>query len=94
MAAFRCEKVYYVARMDLVALIGAMESGFVRPGYFIGLPPELKGPGWVPIRDVQSVPFHDGRVRLAVLVDYDALSAAPLMEFADLEGVPLDIRKV
>ncbi len=94
MAAFWCEKGFYVPGQDLVALVGAMESGYVRPGFFIGLPPEVKGPGWVVIRDVQQVPFRDGRTRLAVLLDYDALSAAPLMEFTDLEGRPLDVKKV
>jgi hypothetical protein len=92
-AAFRCEKVFYVPGQDLVALVGAMESGFVRPGFMIGLPPELRGPGWVPIRDVQTVPFRDGRTRLAVLLDYEVLTGAPLMEFSDLEGKPLDVRK-
>ena len=92
MAAFYCEKVYYVPGQDLVALIGSMESGFVRPGFMIGLPPEVRGPGWVPVHDVQTVPFRDGRIRLAVLLEYEMLTGAPLMEFSDLEGKPLDVR--
>ena len=92
MAAFRVDKVYYVPVRDQVVLTGAMESGRVRPGDAIDLPRELKGPGWVPIHDVQQIPFRDGRTRLGVILLWDTLSAAPLMEFKDLEGLALDVR--
>lgn len=92
MAAFHVETVYYVPHQDLVALAGRMESGFVRPGFQVDLPRELKGPGWVPILDVQRIPFADGRVRLALLLAYASIADNQLMEFGDLEGKPLQVR--
>jgi hypothetical protein len=93
MASFRCEKVYYVPHQDLVAFAGAMESGFVRPGFRIDLPRELHGPGWVPLLDVQTVPFRDGRTRLCLLVEYQHVASNQLMEFSDLEGLSLEIKQ-
>jgi hypothetical protein len=92
MAAFKVKKVFYVAGEDLIALAGGMESGFVKPGMSIDLPREVKGPGWVPIHDTQSVPFRDGKTLLCILLLYDVVVGAPLMEFTDLEGLALEIR--
>lgn len=92
MAAFRVHKAYYVSHQDCVALAGRIESGKVAAGMRIDLPREVKGPGWVPISGVQTVQFADGKARLCVLIDYEVLTGAPLMEFADLEGLALDVR--
>lgn len=92
MAAFLVDKVYYVPHRDLVVLTGAMESGIVRPGYSVDLPREIKGPGWVPIHDVQTIPFRDGKQRLGIVLQYELLTGGPLMEFSHLEGLALDIR--
>jgi hypothetical protein len=92
MAAFFCEKVFYVPHQDLVALAGHLESGFVRPGFWVDLPRERRGPGWVVVTHVQQVPFRDGRARLCLLLPWNAFSDAPLMEFTDLEGIALDLR--
>ena len=92
MAAFRVQKVFYLPRQDALVLAGVAESGRVRRGGAIDLPRELKGPGWVPIMDVQKVPFQDGVDRLCVVIDYEVLTGAQLLEFDDLEGLSLDVR--
>lgn len=94
MAAFHVQKVYYVTRHDAIALIGRIESGKVEGGMAIDLPRSVQGPGWVPISGVQRVAFADGLDRLAVLLDYDVVTGAPLMEFSALEGLTLDVRPV
>ncbi len=92
MASFRVDKVYYVTNQDLLVLAGALESGVVKPGWSIDLPRELKGPGWVPIHDVQQVPFANGITKTCVLLDYEVVVGAPLMEFSDLEGIAMDVK--
>jgi hypothetical protein len=92
MAAFTVKKVYYIAHRDLIVLSGALESGVVRPGDAIDLPREIKGPGWVPIHDVQQIPFLDGRTELGIVLLWDTVTGAPLMEFSALEGLALQIR--
>lgn len=92
MASFRVEKAYFVPHRDLVVLAGRMESGKVERGGGIDLPRELKGPGWVPIFDVQVIPFKDGSTRLTVVLEYEALTGAPMMEFSALEGLSLQVR--
>jgi hypothetical protein len=90
-AAFRVEKAYLVPHRDLIVLAGTPESGLPVPGGAIELPREIKGPGWVPIHAVQRVPFAD-RERLCVILEYAVVEGAPLMEFTDLEGLPLSLR--
>lgn len=92
MAAFRVEKVYYVQGHDLLALQGTVESGKVLGGMAIDLPREVQGPGWVPIRAVQQVPFAGGVERTCVLLDYEVITGAPFMEFSSLEGLSLQVR--
>lgn len=94
MAAFHVQKVFYVQGKDLLALAGRVESGRVLPGMAIDLPREVQGPGWVPIAGVQKVPFADGKERTCVLLDYETITGAPLMEFGDLEGLILEVRPV
>jgi hypothetical protein len=89
--AFRVEKVYYVPHRDLVVLAGRVEGSGPRPGGSIDLPREVKGPGWVPISDVQTVAFAD-RERLCVILDYQVIEGAPLMEFSSIEGLALECR--
>jgi hypothetical protein len=91
-ASFRCLKVYYVAHRDLLVLAGHAESGMPKPGWSVDLPKEVKGPGWVPITDVQTIPFQDGTSKLAIILQYEVITSAPLMEFSSLEGLSLDIR--
>lgn len=91
MAAFEVEKVYMVPHRDLIVIRGRPVSGQPVPGGAIELPRELKGPGWVPIADVQTVRFGEVE-RLCVVVTWSSIEAAPLMEFADLEGIALQIR--
>lgn len=93
MASFYVDKVYYLAHRDLVVLAGRPESGLPVPGGAIDLPREVKGPGWVPIHDVQKVPFQDGTTKLCVVLEWSVLESAPLMEFSSLEGLALDLRK-
>lgn len=92
MASFRVDKAYYVPHRDLVVLAGRLESGRPVRGGSIDLPKEVKGPGWVPIHDVQTIPFQDGSEKLAVILEYEALTGAPLMEFSSLEGKSLPLR--
>lgn len=92
MAAFRVDKVFYVQGHDLLALAGSVESGKVRGGMAIDLPREVQGPGWVPIHAVQEVPFAGGVARTCVLLEYEVVTGAPLMEFASLEGLSLQVR--
>lgn len=92
MAGLHVHKVYYVPHRDLVVLAGDPLGGTPGPGYAIDLPKEIRGPGWVPIADVQVVPFADG-YRTCVILDYQVVEGAPLMEFSDLEGRVLDLRK-
>jgi hypothetical protein len=94
MPAFRVEKTYMVPHRDLIVLAGVIESGTVKPGWSIDLPKEIKGPGWVPIHDVQKVAFQDGKERLCVILQWELLTGAPLMEFTHLEGLALDVRAV
>lgn len=90
--AFKVRKVYYLAHRDLVVLAGEIEGAPPRPGGSIDLPREVQGPGWVPIHDVQSIAFADGP-RLCVVLEYQVLEGAPLMEFSSLEGLALDCRQ-
>lgn len=91
MASFRVDKVYYLPHRDLVVLAGVAESGHPRVGGGIDLPRQIKGPGWVPISDVQTVQFGEAE-KVCVVIDYAVLEAAPMMEFTDLEGLSLDLR--
>lgn len=93
MASFHCDNAYWVMHQDLVVLSGYLLSGKVLPGWAVDLPREIKGPGWVPIRDVQMVDFA-GKRKLCIVLDYDVLDGAQLMEFSDLEGRALDVRPV
>jgi hypothetical protein len=86
------DKVYYVAHRDLIVLTGHAESGAVFAGMEIDLPVSIRGPGFVPIVDVQHIPFRDGTLRFGVVVNYESVTSAPFMEFRDLEGLTLDIR--
>ena len=90
-AAFEVEPTYMVPHRDLIVLAGKAVSGMPRPGGAIELPRELKGPGWVPISDVQKVPFGEVE-RLCVILEWSVVEGAPLMEFGDLEGLALQIR--
>ena len=93
MAGFRCDKVYYQAHRDLIVLAGAAESGAPAAGWSVDLPRDIRGPGWVPIHDVQTVPFADGTSQLCLVLEYEVVTGAPLMEFSDLEGRTLDLRR-
>lgn len=84
-------KVYYVPHLDRLALVGRPEGRPPVPGGSIDLPREIRGPGWVPIFDVQQIPFADG-LRTAVILEYHVVEGAPLMEFSDLEGKTLETR--
>lgn len=90
--AFLVDKVYYVPHRDLLVLAGRADPALPQPGGQIDLPREVRGPGWVPIRDVQSVPFADGTHRLCAILDYEVVAGAPFMEFSDLEGLSLELR--
>jgi hypothetical protein len=92
LAAFSVKKAYYIPHRDLIVLAGVLESGVVRPGDAIDLPREINGPGWVPIHDVQQIPFLDGRTELGIVLLWDTVTGAPLMEFAALEGLALQVR--
>ncbi|MEZ4240249.1 MAG: hypothetical protein R3F59_29660 [Myxococcota bacterium] len=85
------QKVYYQPVADRLVLAGTTEGRAPVPGGSIDLPRELKGPGWVPIADVQTVPFADG-LRTCVVLAYQVVEGAPLMEFSWLEGRILDTR--
>lgn len=91
--AFFVQRVYYLPHRDQLVLAGRPDPTMPVPGGAIDLPQEVKGPGWVPILDVQTVAFADGVERLCVVIDYTHVEAAPLMEFSDLEGKPLPVRK-
>jgi hypothetical protein len=91
LAAFTVHKVYYVAHRDLLVLAGAPESGLPKPGWSVDLPRDVQGPGWVPIHDVQNIPFKDGE-KMAIILEYEVITGAPLMEFSSLEGLTLDVR--
>ena len=91
MASLSVQKVYYVPHRDLLVLSGRIEGRAPQPGWSIDLPVAVRGPGWVPIADVQVVDFADG-ARTCVILDYQVLESAPLMEFSDLEGATLDFR--
>jgi len=91
-AGFQCDKVYYMAHRDLLVLAGVPLSGQPRAGWSVDLPREVKGPGWVPVHDVQMIPFADGSERLCLVLEYEVVTSAPLMEFADLEGRVLELR--
>ena len=91
MASLSVTRVYYVAHRDLLVLAGELQGRAPLPGWSIDLPRAIRGPGWVPIADVQVVPFADGE-RTCVILDYQVLESAPLMEFSDLEGTTLDYR--
>ncbi len=91
MAAFHVEKTYLVPHRDLIVLAGSPVSGLPVPGGAVELPREVKGPGWVPIFDVQKVQFAD-RERLCIVLQHAVVEGAPLMEFSDLEGLPLQLR--
>lgn len=91
MASLQVKKVYYVPHRDLVVLSGEILGRAPQPGWAIDLPRQLKGPGWVPISDVQVISFADGD-RLCIILDWAVLEGAPLMEFSDLEGKALDYK--
>lgn len=91
MASIVVDKVYYVPHRDLVVLAGELIGRIPSPGWFIDLPKGISGPGWVPITDVQRVPFGD-QEKTCIILDYDVFASAPLMEFKDLEGTTLDYR--
>lgn len=93
MAAFTVDKVYYIPHRDLIVLAGHCESGRPLPGMMVDLPREINGPGWVPIHDVQQIPFADGTTKLGIVLLYDVVTSAQLMEFTDLEGLALDLRR-
>jgi hypothetical protein len=84
-------KVYYVPHVDQLVLAGTVDGRAPVPGGAIDLPREVRGPGWVPIHDVQSVSFA-GVNRICVVLSYDVIQGAPMMEFSDLEGRILDVR--
>jgi hypothetical protein len=90
--AFRVLKVYSVPHRDLIVLAGVTEGIEPLPGGTIDLPTEIRGPGWVPIYDVQEIDFA-GQLRTAVVLEWRVVEPAPFMEFADLEGRPLDCRR-
>ncbi len=92
MAGFQCDKVYYMAHRDLLVLAGRPVSGQPSAGWSVDLPREIKGPGWVPVHDVQTIPFADGTDRFCLVLEYEVVTSAPLMEFSDLEGRVLDLR--
>ncbi|MEQ1503500.1 MAG: hypothetical protein ABMB14_14785 [Myxococcota bacterium] len=84
-------KVYYVPHRDLIVLAGRPEGSPPRIGGAIDLPREIQGPGWVPIASIERVAFADGE-RTCVILDYEVVTGAPLMEFSALEGLTLDTR--
>ncbi|MEQ1572499.1 MAG: hypothetical protein ABMA64_43165 [Myxococcota bacterium] len=88
---FQVDKVYYLPHRDLVVIAGRVEGAPPRAGGSIDLPRQINGPGWVPVHDLQTVAFADGD-RLCVILDYQVLEGAPLMEFSALEGLILDVR--
>ena len=90
--AFHVDKVYFVPHRDLLVLSGRQDGAPPVPRGSIDLPREIKGPGWVPILDVQAVPFAGGDARPCVILEYSVLESAPLMEFSDLEGLTLEVR--
>lgn len=90
--AFHVEKVFFVPHQDLLVLAGRVESVAPVPRGSIDLPREIQGPGWVPIFDVQTVPFADGKEMPCVVLQYAVIEGAPLMEFSDLEGLTLEVR--
>ncbi|MBX2797420.1 MAG: hypothetical protein KTR31_07130 [Myxococcales bacterium] len=93
---FFVDKVYYLPHRDLLVLAGRPQGDAAQPplpGGRIDLPEEIKGPGWVPIADVQTVAFEDGTDRLCVVLDYEVVVPTPLMEFRDLEGRALEVRR-
>jgi len=92
MGAFHVDHVYLVPHQDLLVLAGARVSGLPGPGWSVDLPREVQGPGWVPIHDVQQVPFADGADKFCLILQYAVVEGAPLMEFRDLEGRTLDLR--
>lgn len=94
MAAFYCEKTFFLAQRDIVLVAGHLVSGTVSTGMAVDFPHEIKGPGWVPIGGVQTVPFEDGRQLLCLLIDYELLTGSPFMEFSDLHGKTLDLRSL
>jgi hypothetical protein len=91
MASLQVDKVYYVPHRDLVVLAGQLLGREPAAGWSIDLPRALRGPGWVPIADVQKVAFADGE-RTCIVLQYAVLEGAPLMEFSDLEGAVLDYK--
>ena len=92
MPAFRVHKVYMIPHRDLLVLAGTPETVLPKPAWSIDLPRELKGPGWVPILDIQQVPFADGTHKLCVVLDYAVVEGSPFLEFADLEGLALELK--
>ncbi|HHO49877.1 MAG TPA: hypothetical protein ENK18_03165 [Deltaproteobacteria bacterium] len=90
--SFLVDKVYYIPHRDLLVLAGRPDPSCPQPGGQIDLPREIRGPGWVAIRDVQSVSFADGTRRLCAVLDYEVVTSTPFMEFSDLEGLSLQLR--
>ena len=91
--AFHVDNVYFVPHRDLLVLSGRVEGAPPVPGGSIDLPREVNGPGWVPILDVQTVPFAGQVAKPCVILEYSVLEAAPLMEFKSLEGLSLEVRR-
>ena len=77
--AFAVDKVFFVPHRDLLVLAGRAESAAPVPQGAIDLPREVQGPGWVPILDVQTIPFEDGTTKLCVILEYAVIESAPLM---------------
>lgn len=90
--SFRVHKTFGVPHRDLVVLVGVIEGTPPVAGGSIDLPVEVRGPGWVPILDVQEIELG-GRLQTGVVLAWQVLDGAPLMEFADLEGLALDCRR-
>lgn len=91
--AFHVDKVYFVPHRDLLVLSGRIEGTAPIAGGGIDLPREIQGPGWVPILEVQAVPFANNEAKPCVILEYAVLETAPLMEFSDLEGLTLEVRR-
>jgi len=92
MASFHVDKVYYLAREDLLVISGEPDDAALDATWWIDLPERLKGPGYVPVSGVQMVPFANGVQKLCVLLDYALIDSHPLLEFSDLEGEVLGLR--
>jgi hypothetical protein len=80
-----------VMHRDLIVLVGRFQGDAATPGWEVDCPEAIKGPGWVPIRDVQTIRLEDVDWP-ALVLEYESFTSAQLMEFGDLEGRALDLR--